>query len=504
VTLSGVQTIAGFKSFNAGLESFNTTLRDVCVYEKGNSKIRLDADNSNVMLQTSHKFQNPVNIAMIPTGFVGINNTTPRSQLSVKGGLTLESLNGYDSTNKIDFVHNWAEQWDQLRLHTALTPSGGTFCISKLNSQQSNLVNMLSINPQQLSISSNTIVQSGVHAVLCVNPAKPKNHFELASGDGFCYIDIHAGEVSSSDFDVRLIAFGKTLQLEGELLKVQMPLQVTGLSTMQAIACSSVSASGPVSCTSLTANSINAPSLSSTTLASASLALTSDDAWMINLNRTNTQNAFGCGLQFKTDNILNAQIYGGRSDFAWNYSYLAIQVQNNQVLNSGTYRGADFYIDHDGCHIKNKLEFLYEADPASQWKIYPLGNMRLGFYRGALQAFVDYNGSWVALSDARKKINIKTLDPEKSLVEITRLRPVAYHLTTQPQGFTKKSIGFIAQEVEEVNPHCVSTLDDDDSTKLLSYQDLFTHALNAIKALSQKVTVLSRRIEQLEEKYSSA
>jgi hypothetical protein len=503
VTLGTVQNITGAKSFSGGLVSFNSTLKDIFTFEKGNSKIKIDTDNSNVLLQTSHKFQNPVNIAMLPTGFVSVNYTTPRSQLSVKGGLTLESLNGYDATNKIDFVQNWDEQWDQLRLHTALTPAGGgTFCISKLNSQQSNLTNMLSINSQQLSISSNNIVQSGTQAILCVNPAKPKNYLELASGDGFAYIDIHAGEVSSSDYDVRLIAYGKTLQIEGELLKVQMPLQVTGLSTMQAIVCASI-ASGQVSCTSLTANSINATSLSSSSLTSSSLALTSADPWMIDLNRTSTSNAFGCGLQFKTDSVLNARVYGGRSDFAWNYSYLAFEVQTNQVLNSGTYRGADMYLDHDGLHLKQKLEFLYEADPASQWKVYPLGNMRLGFYRGALQAFVDFNGNWIPLSDARKKIDVETLDPAKSLAEILQLRPVSYHLTTQPQGFAKKSIGFLAQEVEGINPHAVTTLDDDDETKLLCYQDLFTHGLNAIKLLYEDNKSLRLKMEQLTKRLDS-
>ena len=495
VTLGTVQNITGAKSFSGGLVSFNSTLKDIFTFEKGNSKIKIDTDNSNVMLQTSHKFQNPVNIVMIPTGSVGINYTTPRSQLSVKGGLTLESLNGYDSTNKIDFVHNWDEHWDQLRLHTALTPAGGgTFCISRLNSQQSNLVDMLTINPQQLTISSNTIVQSGVQAVLCVNPAKPKNHFELASGDGFCYIDLHAGEVSSSDFDVRMLAAGRNLTFYANLVRVEAPLESQSLST----------------------GAINASALSVSSANQSQIELK-------NISGVNTGTS--SSIDFTLSGGVHARLYGGylaagegffnidvrkqgAISSSWNVAAMRIQSSNVTfdvpLLSNYSIQGLNLVsqgkIFSNGWRRDGALVFAGNNSDM-QWSISSDADFMLSFIRdGAQRAYISAWGDFVKTSDRRRKTDIERLQPLKSLDELLRLQPCSYKWTDQG-AVPGKSVGLIAQDCEQVNPHCVVT--DSEGNKSLCYNDLLLHAINAIQALSAQNDALRQRVETLEKSLAS-
>jgi hypothetical protein len=87
-------------------------------------------------------------------------------------------------------------------------------------------------------------------------------------------------------------------------------------------------------------------------------------------------------------------------------------------------------------------------------------------------------------SDRRLKSNIQTI--EHSLSTIQSLRGVFYTM----QSETKRSIGLIAQEVQEILPEVVHT--DASSEKMLSinYAPIVSLLIEGIKELSDKYTIL--------------
>jgi hypothetical protein len=86
------------------------------------------------------------------------------------------------------------------------------------------------------------------------------------------------------------------------------------------------------------------------------------------------------------------------------------------------------------------------------------------YYNGGLSAYTQ-GGGWVNVSDEREKEDIQDLKTEKSLERVLALKPKHYRRKFNEKSATpipevekqKRHIGFIAQEVKETNPHCIST-----------------------------------------------
>ena len=76
-------------------------------------------------------------------------------------------------------------------------------------------------------------------------------------------------------------------------------------------------------------------------------------------------------------------------------------------------------------------------------------------------------GSWGTLSDIRLKDNISDLASGLSL--ICSLRPVAYTWTNAEFGVNRPTVGFIAQEIEQVNPSWIQTVE---SVKLSDQEEI--------------------------------
>ena len=131
---------------------------------------------------------------------------------------------------------------------------------------------------------------------------------------------------------------------------------------------------------------------------------------------------------------------------------------------------------------------------------------------GAGNAFVNANltlnsgngfkpggGSWAATSDKRLKENIQPLTG--SLEKLLQLNPVTYgwkYETSEP------TVGFIAQEVQEVMPNSVvyskpsenqkPFLEKDDALGIGWQNDLFAYLIGAIKELNLKQVELETKI----------
>lgn len=108
----------------------------------------------------------------------------------------------------------------------------------------------------------------------------------------------------------------------------------------------------------------------------------------------------------------------------------------------------------------------------------------------AAKAYIWPDGTYYRLSDRRQKENIE--DIAYGLESLSKLRPVSH--TWIGSTNVKKSLGFIAQEVEEVIDEVVNTsMDGDREIKALDYNGLIPVLIKAVQELSEKVKILENR-----------
>ena len=99
------------------------------------------------------------------------------------------------------------------------------------------------------------------------------------------------------------------------------------------------------------------------------------------------------------------------------------------------------------------------------------------------------NGSVTANSDARLKDDIETIDD--GLEKVLQLRGVSY--IKKDSG--RREVGVIAQEVEEVIPEVVRT--NEDGIKSVSYGNMVSVLIEAVKELTEKVESLESEVREL-------
>ena len=155
------------------------------------------------------------------------------------------------------------------------------------------------------------------------------------------------------------------------------------------------------------------------------------------------------------------------------------------MIGSGTYTNGQVSIqDADG--------FAYTTVPYSVFHV----NGR---------ATSSYSSTFTVTSDERLKDNI--LDYDKGLAEILQVKPKSY--TFNGKANTVKgveSIGVLAQEIKDVFPETIGTVNkrlnptDEEETELYTVDiSPVTYALiNAIKELNAKIEALENRIQILE------
>ena len=97
-------------------------------------------------------------------------------------------------------------------------------------------------------------------------------------------------------------------------------------------------------------------------------------------------------------------------------------------------------------------------------------------------------GTVTANSDQKLKTNVKTI--ENALGKVSQLRGVEFDYIDNGQH----SIGFIAQEVEQIIPELVFG----DDPKSVAYQNFVALLVEAIKEQNKIINNLKERIENLE------
>lgn len=97
-------------------------------------------------------------------------------------------------------------------------------------------------------------------------------------------------------------------------------------------------------------------------------------------------------------------------------------------------------------------------------------------------------------SDKNSKTNIQPLD-KGSLEKICKLNGYSFNWKDDENG--KRDIGLIAQEVEELFPDVVKTIDSTGG-KLMSYTSMIPYLIEAIKEQQEKITELEKTIAKME------
>jgi hypothetical protein len=97
----------------------------------------------------------------------------------------------------------------------------------------------------------------------------------------------------------------------------------------------------------------------------------------------------------------------------------------------------------------------------------------------------DANGAWTQGSDRSLKHDVVYFE-NNILERLTQLKPCSYYYNDNQPG-AQKSIGFIAQEVEEVFPEIVY---EKDGIKTLAYTDFAVLSVAAIQELKAEIEAL--------------
>jgi hypothetical protein len=95
-------------------------------------------------------------------------------------------------------------------------------------------------------------------------------------------------------------------------------------------------------------------------------------------------------------------------------------------------------------------------------------------------------------SDIRLKQDIEPLQATDKLMQ---MNPVSYSWKSDPDG--PRSMGFIAQEMQEVMPEAVSTGDDDDAMMSMDYGRITPILVSALQDAHRKIEELAAEIAEL-------
>ena len=172
-----------------------------------------------------------------------------------------------------------------------------------------------------------------------------------------------------------------------------------------------------------------------------------------------------------------------------------VYASSSSVLttsSSFTFDGTNFSVSTSGNPISllktsgagNNPVFRIQADTA-YWDIQGTfsnaGDELYLLYGGAARGYFNSStGAYTAVSDANMKKNV--VDISYGLSAIMSLRPVEYHMKTEPDD-AQKHLGFIAQEAQQVVPSSVSEMLDDilgmDKTEIIA---VLVKAVQELKA----------------------
>ena len=169
--------------------------------------------------------------------------------------------------------------------------------------------------------------------------------------------------------------------------------------------------------------------------------------------------------------------------------------------------GANQNANSSGLYLGHQAFYsaINSLAPSVAWRdLYILSKDEYHLSGGVLNVglFAGLSG-WVTLSDEREKEDIQPLKTDKSLQRVLALKPYHYRriyrdsdTPVSEEVKQRRHVGFLAQEVQISNPHCVASLvdkdhvtEEDDGQRLgISYGDYTVHLVGAVQELHATIT----------------
>ncbi len=142
--------------------------------------------------------------------------------------------------------------------------------------------------------------------------------------------------------------------------------------------------------------------------------------------------------------------------------------------------------------------YMYRADnSAYNWEFHvnDSGNLDVYSNSGIVGYFSAVNGTYMAFSDRRLK---NSIEPLRSVISgVKKIEPTTYFYNYNSDT-DQKTIGFIAQEVQEVFPEVVKEVKTRDGEKRLSI-DYKSFGIIAIKAVKEQQEVIESQAQELKD-----
>ena len=187
-------------------------------------------------------------------------------------------------------------------------------------------------------------------------------------------------------------------------------------------------------------------------------------AWVQSWNsRPLIFNRLGNNVEFGNAGAgISVNVYGG-----------ALNVYNN--ANTGRY----YQLGHTTSYVGASNYTISGQNQGYYYAIVDFGN----YYVGA---------SWQVVSDRRYKNSIKQIETQEAIEVIEALNPVEFKYNGNDIDTYS---GFIAQEVERVNPDFVKGTDD---RKALDYNSIFVYQTKVIQYLLEENKLMNERLKKIE------
>jgi hypothetical protein len=172
---------------------------------------------------------------------------------------------------------------------------------------------------------------------------------------------------------------------------------------------------------------------------------------------------------------------------------------NSSGLNIGSYDSAYSY------------GFIVSLRPAVAWNDLYLNAQNTYVYVSGALAVYSVAGGWISVSDEREKTESKPLKTNRSLERVLAAKTYTYKRKTyldssgndlvKQEDKDKFHIGIMAQQIQESNPHCLSTWKDKNTEQEerfgVNYNDYVVHLLGAVQEQQKQIQQLIDHVSTL-------
>ncbi|WP_178984210.1 tail fiber domain-containing protein [Winogradskyella helgolandensis] len=153
------------------------------------------------------------------------------------------------------------------------------------------------------------------------------------------------------------------------------------------------------------------------------------------------------------------------------------------------------YADTNYLNADGPLTIQNASDATSTWRLETRPNGSLSLYRnGDYRGFFsESTGNYSSISDRRTKKDITALE-NGTLHKVMQLNPVSYLMKDQTD--TKRNLGLISQEVQEIFPSITTYVEESDLITL-SYTELIPILIKALQEQQGVINTQNSKIETL-------